>query len=76
MDESIKHINLSGKDLSGLPLFFWKIHYNLLTGIEEEEKLMRYNPNWQCSIMRDAYPVRQISKTVIYKVLKPVTNGQ
>lgn len=76
MDELIKQTNLSGKELSGLPLFFRKIHYNLMTDYGEEEKLMRYNPNWQCMIMRDAYPVRQISKTVVYKVLKPENHDQ
>jgi hypothetical protein len=70
MANNLKEINLSGKEIEGLPLFFKKIYYNPLTDPAEEGKLMRYNPVFQSDVMRDEYPVRQISKTIDYKLLK------
>ncbi len=72
----IKQINLNGKDLLGLPLFFRKIYYNPLTDIEEEEKLMKYDSFSQCTLMRDESPVLQISKTVKLDIIKSITDGE
>jgi hypothetical protein len=68
--EKMKLIELKGESLSGLPLYLRKIYFIQLSSLEEEMKLIRYDHNIQSSRMRDAFSVRQISKTVNRKIFK------
>jgi|GEM_PF-955553 hypothetical protein len=76
MEQWIKHINLSGEALEGLPLFFRKIVYNKLTDPDEEAKLMKYNPRWQTVLMRDAFSQRLMSKTIDYNYVFKQENSE
>jgi hypothetical protein len=66
--EELKQINLSPQELKNLPLFYRKIFYNLLTNVQEEEKLMKYTPDLLSKIMRDDFSTRAISKTINHKI--------
>lgn len=68
MEEFIKHIYLQGEDLRGKPLFFRKILFNRLTDPDEEKKLIKYSQRYQSDVMRNAFPNRQISKTVDMRI--------
>ena len=70
----IKIINLKPDELLNLPLFFRKIQYNKLSNHEEEYKLIRYNNALQSMQMSYGYPIRQISKTVNYKIFSTDLN--
>jgi len=62
-------LNLSPIELSNLPLFFRQIYSNEISNSEDEKKFMGESKTLQTLLFRDAYPVRQISKTVDYKTL-------
>jgi hypothetical protein len=68
--EKMKLIELKGESISGLPLYLRKIYFNELSSLNEEMKLIKYNHSIQSSKMRDAFPSRQISKTVNRKIFK------
>ncbi len=55
-------IQLSNKELKGLPLFFKRIQYNKMASIEEERKLMFYNDITSSLELRKADSVRRICK--------------
>lgn len=74
--EQLQLINLKGELLKDLPLFFRKIYYNKITDLKEEQKLMKHSSDLQCDLIRDNFPVRQISKTISYKIFKSVPDGQ
>jgi len=76
MEQQIKTIELNGKDLEGLPLFFRKIFYNRITDMADERKLIKYSREFQCDLIRDNFPVRQISKTINYKLFKSITDAK
>ena len=69
-----KQINLERDELLNLPLFFRKIQYNKLCDLEEENKLVKYNNALQSMQMSYSHPIRQISKTVDYKIFSIDSN--
>ena len=74
--EEIEELNLSGQELKGLPLFFRKIYYNKITDVREEEKLIKYSHQIQTHLIRDNFPVREISKTVNYNLFNSNKNDR
>jgi hypothetical protein len=70
----MEKINLSGDDLQGLPLFFWKIIYNEVSDMKEERKLLKYDSKCQAYLMSMKSSMREISKTVNYQVIKQMEN--
>ncbi|MEM6721853.1 MAG: hypothetical protein AAF611_21170 [Bacteroidota bacterium] len=69
-DLQLDRIELSNKQLEGLPMFFKKIFYNQITNIEDELKLYKHNSRTQSSEMRQYYPNRTICKIANPKITK------
>jgi len=69
-DLQLDRIELSNKQLEGLPMFFKKIFYNQITNIEDELKLYKHNSRTQSSEMRQYYPNRVICKIANPKITK------
>ena len=67
--EELLVLEMSNKELNGLPLFYNKVHYNPLVSINEEQKTYVYNQQVQSTIMRSQDPQIDISKTVNYLLL-------
>lgn len=61
-------LNIPPTELSNLPLFFRQIYSNKTWNPEDEKKFMAESKTLQTLLFRNAYPVRQISKTVNYKI--------
>ncbi|WP_289058381.1 hypothetical protein [uncultured Flavobacterium sp.] len=62
-------IKINTTELSNLPLFFKRIHFNVVTHIDDENLLMKYNSIAQTKTMSFMDSSRYISKTVNFKIL-------
>jgi hypothetical protein len=67
--EELNLIKLDKKEIDGLPLFYRKIYFNIMSNWQEENKLIRYSKNLQADVMRALEPTRDISKTVNKKLI-------
>lgn len=72
--EELKLIKLEEEALLGLPLFYRKIYFNILTSWDEENKLIHQSRVLQTSIMRALESTRDISKTVNKKLIFKVND--
>lgn len=67
MDDLLENIEFTPQELKNIPIHFRKIYFNKITYLKDERKMVKYNPDLQCNVMRDYYPSRQISKTIDFK---------
>jgi len=72
----MEQIKIEHGQLKNLPMFFRIIHYNELSDINEENKLVLYNRALQSEQMSYSHSARQISKTVNYDIFKTSPNDK
>lgn len=65
--DSVDFTHLRNGQAKDLPLFLRKIYSNVVTDINIENKLFKYNPLTQDLEMRESNPIKPISKIYVHK---------